>query len=83
VELLEYVTPETGRRLPADAQMNDLWAWQTTLLTLDAKAAADEALADGSWISPGVCDLSASPLGLDGAAMIRDPDGHAILLGQP
>jgi catechol 2,3-dioxygenase-like lactoylglutathione lyase family enzyme len=51
VELLEYLTPRDGRPFPPAAKPNDLFHWQTILLS----------------------DVNAPQL-------IRDPDGHALLL---
>jgi hypothetical protein len=40
IELLEYLTPRDGRPMPSDSRPDDLWSWQTTLVTRDAEAAA-------------------------------------------
>lgn len=83
VELLEYLAPATGRDYPADSTDNDLWSWRTTLITSDAAKGATAARTSGEWISPGVIHRPADALGLEHAAMVRDPDGHAILFAQP
>lgn len=82
VELLEYLAPSNGRGYPLDTTASDLWNWHTTLTVTDARAAmlASQPIAD--WISPGVTDPVA-PLAPAGGAMLRDPDGHAVLLVQP
>jgi catechol 2,3-dioxygenase-like lactoylglutathione lyase family enzyme len=35
IELLDYKTPPGGRPMPADTRSNDLWHWQTSLVTKD------------------------------------------------
>jgi catechol 2,3-dioxygenase-like lactoylglutathione lyase family enzyme len=75
VELLEYLAPRTGRRIPVDSKTNDDWYWQVN--TSATVAAADIAVRRGrySYVSPG-------PQAIDGdlQLIIRDPDGHALLL---
>src|SRR4030095_6642342 len=75
VELLEYLAPRTGRPMPIDTLANGDWHWQIN--TRAALAASDRAVRDGhySYVSPG-------PQSVDGSTqlMIRDPDGHALLL---
>jgi catechol 2,3-dioxygenase-like lactoylglutathione lyase family enzyme len=79
IELLEYLAPRDGRPAPADLHSNDIAHWQTTMA-----AAAPERL-NGllrdrifALVSPDVIDLPASNLGFRRAALVRDPDGHAI-----
>jgi catechol 2,3-dioxygenase-like lactoylglutathione lyase family enzyme len=84
VELLEYVAPRDGRPYPPDARPNDLVHWQTSLLVPaveDAQAVARGAGA--TLVSRGVAELPGSRLGLARAALVRDPDGHALLLAEP
>jgi catechol 2,3-dioxygenase-like lactoylglutathione lyase family enzyme len=81
IELLEYLAPAGGRPYPADSQANDLWHWQTRLRTSEAEAAARAVLAAGlPWVSPGAVRLGQATLGFRAGALVRDPDGHAILL---
>lgn len=80
VELLEYLAPTTGRPAPADSKANDLWHWHTDIEAdpRDAERIAARA--------PRSASPNAAPLG-DGheasirVRTIRDPDGHAIVLG--
>src|SRR5207248_3017307 len=39
IEFLEYKTPGGGRPMPPDTRSDDLWHWQTTLVTKDIRAA--------------------------------------------
>jgi len=75
VELLEYLSPRTGRPMPLDTRANDLWHWQ---INFSADIRESERLIRANhypMISPGVV---AAAEGL----MITDPDGHASLLLQ-
>jgi len=75
VELLEYLAPRTGRPMPVDSKANDDWYWQIN--TSAAVVAADAAVRRGHhiYVSPG-------PQAVEGGLqlIIRDPDGHALLL---
>jgi len=35
IEFLDDKTPPGGRPMPVDTKANDLWHWQTTLVTKD------------------------------------------------
>ena len=81
IELLEYLTPRSGRSFPANTQQNDLWSWSTTLIVKDLSAAiAELRKQNATFISAEPVDIS--PLGESGAkgVLIRDPEGHALLL---
>jgi catechol 2,3-dioxygenase-like lactoylglutathione lyase family enzyme len=79
IELLEYLTPRTGRPAPVDAAANDLAHWHTTLVPGDPVAAV-------AWlrgrradlVSPGVVSLPDRALGFGAGFLARDPDGHAL-----
>ena len=83
IEFLEYLSPSTGRALPADSQPDDLWYWQINLCTT-APSGLEAALrhAHASLISPQATELAAAGLGWRTALITRDPDGHASLLGE-
>ncbi|MEE8303913.1 MAG: VOC family protein [Candidatus Tectomicrobia bacterium] len=83
IELLEYLAPRDGRPMPLDSRANDLWHWQTTLLTRDADAAANLIRAGKYvFVSPGVRTLPNDDLGYTKGVMVRDPDGHTMILSQ-
>jgi catechol 2,3-dioxygenase-like lactoylglutathione lyase family enzyme len=69
VELLEYVTPRTGRDYPPDSRANDLWHWQTSMATSDVGEALRKVRRDRRTL------LSA---GTARQFLMRDPDGHAV-----
>src|SRR5271165_477405 len=79
VEFLEYHTPATGRPAPVDTQSNDIVHVELAF-TVDDLDGLVAKLRDARapFVSPDAVDLG------DGmhAAMVRDPDGHAILLEQ-
>jgi catechol 2,3-dioxygenase-like lactoylglutathione lyase family enzyme len=80
IELLEYLAPRDGRPAPADLRANDVLHWQTTLLTAAPERVFD--LLRGrtfSLVSPTAVTLPPGG-GLDRAALVRDPDGHAMRL---
>ncbi len=49
IEFLEYLAPRDGRPAPKDTRANDIWHWQTTLLTTNSKAAAQQLHAARSY----------------------------------
>ena len=84
LELLQYLAPAGGRPYPADARPNDLVHWQTTLLVDALDEAERSALGAGATLaSRAPAELVGSRLGLFRAVLVRDPDGHALLLAEP
>lgn len=83
VELLEYLAPTDGRPAPVDLRANDLTHWHTTLVTpsLDDLTVR---LRDShvSWVSAGLVSGIEGSADFRAACQIRDPDGHAVVLGQ-
>jgi catechol 2,3-dioxygenase-like lactoylglutathione lyase family enzyme len=84
IEFLDYKTPPGGRSMPADTRANDLWHWQTSLVTKDIQAVTDRLREAGAqFITPDVVSISPeaqAQLGFKKALMVRDPNGHAIRL---
>ncbi|MGE0821611.1 MAG: VOC family protein [Candidatus Binatia bacterium] len=81
IELLEYLAPRNGRPYPKDAQANDILHWQTRLVSIDIARAAQQ-IRQGKYqqISSGVVLIPNAALGFHSGLLIRDPDGHAVLL---
>ena len=50
VEFLEYKTPPGGRPMPRGTRANDLWHWQTTLVTRDIRRGRRPVTQDGCSI---------------------------------
>jgi catechol 2,3-dioxygenase-like lactoylglutathione lyase family enzyme len=83
IELLEYLAPRDGRPMPADSRTDDLWAWQTTLVTSDASGAAKALQARHAFFSSsGTIATAASGAGFAKGFVVRDPDGHLIRLAE-
>jgi catechol 2,3-dioxygenase-like lactoylglutathione lyase family enzyme len=74
IELLEYLSPRTGRRIPDDAHANDLAHWEMVVNL-------DDLNASWSYFSGGHQKLISSGverLGERAAFLLADPDGHVI-----
>ena len=84
IEFLDYKTPPGGRPMPVDTKSNDLWHWQTTLVTKDIQAATARLRKAGTrFITPDVVLIpqeAQAQMGFKKAVMVRDPSGHAIRL---
>jgi len=80
IELLEYLAPGDGRDAPLDTRANDLWHWQVRVRCNDPALAASKVRGTGRWVSPGAVDLPTDETGFRKGALVRDPDGHAVLL---
>jgi hypothetical protein len=84
IEFLDYKTPPAGRPMPGDTKSDDLWHWQTTLVTADIAALTDRLHKAGAeFITPTVVTVPAeaqAELGFKKAVMVRDPTGHALRL---
>jgi catechol 2,3-dioxygenase-like lactoylglutathione lyase family enzyme len=83
IEFLEYLAPRDGRRYPDDARANDLIHWQTQLVVSDLPWAAQRLRAvHTALVSPRIVALQNGALGFRNGLLLRDPDGHALLLEQ-
>lgn len=83
VELLEYLSPRTGRAMPVDTKANDLWHWHVLMDgTVDPMVLRRLASLGGRLVSPGVVVLPARDTGFASGALVRDADGHAVLIAQ-
>jgi len=79
IEFLEYLAPRDGRPAPKDTRANDVWHWQTTLLTANGKAAAQQLrTARVQVVSANVAKLPNKSLGFIKGFLARDPDGHGL-----
>ena len=83
IEFLEYLAPGDGRPFPVDEQANDILHRQTSIEASDIDAVARELRINHTpMISPGVIDTVDGALGFRRALLVRDPDGHAVLIEQ-
>jgi catechol 2,3-dioxygenase-like lactoylglutathione lyase family enzyme len=84
VEFLDYRSPLGGRPMPVDTKSNDLWHWQTTLVSKDLHALMDRLQKAGAqFITPEAVIIpqeAQAKLGFKKSVMIRDPNGHALRL---
>jgi catechol 2,3-dioxygenase-like lactoylglutathione lyase family enzyme len=81
IELLEYLAPRTGRPFPPDEHANDIVHRETIAVTPGAQqAAAQLQRFHTNFVSSGVVSESDAGLGFHKAFLVRDPDGHAILI---
>jgi catechol 2,3-dioxygenase-like lactoylglutathione lyase family enzyme len=77
LELLEYVTPTTGRPYAKDSVASDQWQWVVNLrATPITTLTTIENISDHDWVSNAPITLDNSALGYRQAFMLRDPDGH-------
>jgi hypothetical protein len=83
VEFLEYERPVAGRPMPTDSRPTDLWHWQTTLVVPDVEAAATMLHGIAPFVSSSVVALHDASVGFGKRLLVRDPDGHALLLASP
>jgi catechol 2,3-dioxygenase-like lactoylglutathione lyase family enzyme len=83
VELLEYLSPRDGSPFPADERANDVIHRQTVVVTRSAEQAArDLRSAKANFVSSIVIANQKDELGYREAFIVRDPDGHAIVIEQ-
>lgn len=78
VEFLEYLAPPGGRPYPEQSHVTDLWHWHTSILVDDIQTIYLKLQeANYTWISQGIVSFENQQ-----CFMIRDPDGHAVLITQ-
>jgi catechol 2,3-dioxygenase-like lactoylglutathione lyase family enzyme len=80
IEFLQYINPVPGKPYPAGSRSDDIWHWQTTLLTDDSEALYNKLKnANSVFISKEIVHQQ-----INGTAaksfIVRDPDGHALLI---
>ena len=81
VEFLAYRTPPTGRPAPVDVESNDIQHVHLDMVVDDIDGLARTLWDAGvPFVSPGVVQLKRGQF--HKALMVRDPDGHALLLEQ-
>jgi len=83
IEFLDYLTPPGGRSIPRDAKSNDLAHWQTMIATDDLATIAEKVRQNEVGLaSSGVVVVPKDKLGFSKGLLVRDPDGHSVLLVQ-
>lgn len=82
VELLEYLAPGGGRPYPADTRANDLWRWTIDLRAGDPASLAARLRDAGDHLVSGEAVRMDGAMGWDAAFTVRDPTGHAAVVGR-
>lgn len=81
IEFLEYIIPGPGRAYPADSKTDDLWHWQAILITDNVNKIYQELKTKGyRIISDGLVQLEDKNGKLNKSFIVRDADGHALLI---
>lgn len=82
VEFLEYVTPPGGRPYPQTSRPSDLWHWHTTVVVDDIEQVYQAALGKYDILSTEIVNFESSPFPYQSGFILRDADGHAVLVVQ-
>ena len=84
IEFLEYRFPQNGRPISPDERATDLIHREITLMTANAKSAAEQLRTDHArFISPDLITFKETELGFREGFVVRDPDGHALRIVEP
>ena len=78
VEFLEYLYPGPGKSYPADTRSDDLWNWYTRIEVKDASELFQKLVGKYKMVSRGMV----AGVGGTISFIVRDPDGHALLIEQ-
>lgn len=82
IEFLQYLAPGPGKPYPANSRADDLWHWQTTLVVDDAQQLFNKFKAmNAVFISRNIVDQDINGRQTR-SFIVRDPDGHALLIRQ-
>ena len=78
VEFLEYLKPGPGRSYPPDTRADDLWFWQTNMITSDAEKLYKQLkAANYKFISTKLIHQQQKGVHTK-SFLVKDPDGHAV-----
>jgi catechol 2,3-dioxygenase-like lactoylglutathione lyase family enzyme len=81
IEFLEYLSPRDGRPIPEGTKANDVVHWQTTIATDDLDTMVKMLRQNHTeFVSSDVTVVAKDKLGFSRGALVKDPDGHAVLL---
>ena len=80
IEFLQYLDPGPGRAYPKDSRADDIWHWQTTLIVDDAESLYNKLKSAGYiFVSKELVHQQSNSIHTK-SFIIRDPDGHAMLI---
>ncbi len=82
IEFLEYITPPGGRPFPPSSKPTDLWHWHSTIVVKNVETVYRTALGRYDIISNKIVNLESTQLPYSLGFMLRDADGHAVLVVQ-
>jgi len=83
VEFLQYLVPGPGKSYPADTRADDIWYWQTTLWTDDAVSLYKKLKEKKEdFVSERLVVFTSNPPGYRKAFVVKDKDGHALLIAE-
>ncbi len=80
IEFLQYISPGPGKPFPPDSRADDIWHWQTTLIVNDAEDLYKKFKdMNANFVSKQLVLLQLKS-GSNKSFIVRDPDGHAVLI---
>lgn len=83
IEFLDYIAPPGGRPFPENSKPNDLWHWHTSVSVKNLEDIYSKLKkTDTKIISKEIVYHSKNTLKGTKSLLVRDPDGHAILLNE-
>lgn len=81
IEFLQYLQPGPGKSYPTDTRTDDIWYWQTTLEVDQVDSLYNLLNAKGyAFVSKGIISIPSKHRTDVKAFIVRDPDGHAMLV---
>ena len=81
IEFLEYIHPGPGKPYPSDSRTDDIWHWHTTLLVDNAMTLYEQLKRSQYHLVSGkLIQLRSKNGRVRNAFLVRDRDGHAILI---
>ncbi|MBL7737909.1 MAG: VOC family protein [Chitinophagaceae bacterium] len=81
IEFLQYLIPGPGKPYPGDSKTDDIWHWQTTLITDDAQQLYDKfRKLPYRVVSKQLIHIQTKSGQHSKAFIVRDGDGHAVLI---
>jgi len=81
IEFLEYLAPRDGRPAPVDMKANDIAHWQTKLVVRNVNDAWTTLTQQNiNFVSSGPVGIPDTHMGFTNGLLVRDPDGHGMLL---
>jgi catechol 2,3-dioxygenase-like lactoylglutathione lyase family enzyme len=80
IEFLQYINPGPGKPYPVNSRTDDIWHWQTILITADAVSLYTKLKESGyTFISKELVEELRNNKRIH-SFIVRDPDGHALLI---